>query len=427
MIGVLFGTLLVALFLGIPVSFSILISAMTFLLVEGDTSLMVVVQSVIKGANSYTMLALPLFIFCGNIMVYGTTPRLLRFINMLLGRVPGGLGATGVATCAFFGAISGSGVATTAAIGNIIAPEMVNKGYPKGFTASLIAGAGVLGGVIPPSLTFVVYAQVASQSIGDMFLAGVIPGVCCAAALAILCIVFAKIKGWGLSSPEQKHHYTLKEVLAITLDALLPLMSPVIILGGVFSGIFTPTESAVIATAYAFILALFVYKEINFKKFMEVAADSAISSCIIMMIIAVANPFGWVLTMRNIPTMVANFIISVTSNPAIIYTLILILLIILGTFMEGFSIIILTTPIFLPVITGLGIDPIAYGAVLCMAIAIGGVTPPLAVCLFTSTRILKMRVEETIPDVFWVLGVMIIITVLVMIFPQIATYLPSVS
>ncbi|MFZ7102458.1 MAG: TRAP transporter large permease [Peptococcaceae bacterium] len=425
MLALLFVILIIALLLGIPVSFSIGISAMTYILVEGQVPPIVVVQNLIKGANSYTMLALPLFIFSGAIMVYGTTPRLLRFANMILGRIPGGLGAAGVTACAFFGAISGSGVATTAAIGSIIAPEMVEKGYQKGFTASLIAGAGVLGGVIPPSLTFVVYAQAAGVSIGDMFLAGIIPGFICAAMLALLCIIFARKKGWGLAGKEEIYRYTAKNRIIITLDALAPLMMPVIILGGVFSGIITPTESAVIATVYAFILAVFVYRELSLKEFIGVAANSAVSSAVIMLIIAFANPFGWILTTRNMASTIANSILQISSNPAVIYVLIAVVLVFLGTFMEGFSIIILTTSIFLPVMKHLGISPIAYGAVLCMAIAIGGVTPPLAVCLFTSCRILKMRIEETIPDVFWILAVMIFATGLVMIFPQMATFLPT--
>lgn len=198
-------------------------------------------------------------------------------------------------------------------------------------------------------------------------------------------------------------------------------------MGGVFSGIFTPTESAVIATVYAFLLAVFVYHEITFKKFLQVAGETAVSSCIIMMIISVANPFGWVLTMRNIPSMVADFILSLTNNTIVVYLLIFILLVFWGTFMEGFSIVILTTPIFLPVLTDMGVDPIAYGAVLAMSMAIGGVTPPLAVCLFTSCRILKMRVEETLPAVFWVLGIMIFITALIIFFPGMATFLVSLS
>jgi len=422
MIGWMFVIFALLLIMGVPVGFSIAISSTFFLSAGSGIPVSIVVQKMVDGINSFSYLALPLFVLSGAIMVYGSTPRLMRLANMLLGRLPGGLGAAGCLGCGFFGAISGSGVATTASIGAIVMPEMVRQGYDKGFTASLIAAAGTLGVVIPPSVCMVVYAQNASVSIGSMFLAGFVPGFLAVFSLAGLCAFIAVRRNFR---GEKVKVDNFKEALYITVDALLPLLMPVIILGGVLSGIFTPTESATVATVYAFLLAKFVYREMTWKQLYRTLVDSARSSAAILFIIAAATPFGWVLTMENITRIVSEAVLSAISSPTLIYLCIVGILVILGTFMESFTIIILTTPIFLPIIRSIGVDPIAYGIVLIFCICIGAVTPPLAVCLFTSCRILKIRVEETIPDVFMVIGVLLVVTLLLVFVPQIALWLPT--
>ena len=421
MIGWMFIIFAVCLVIGIPVGFSIGISSTAFLVLGSGIPTHIVIQKMVDGINSFSYLALPLFVLSGSIMVYGSTPRLMRLANLLLGRLPGGLGAAGSLACGFFGAISGSGVATTASVGAIVAPEMVEQGYERGFTASLIAAAGTLGLVIPPSVCMVVYAQNASVSIGSMFLAGFIPGFLAVALLGALSVIVAVRRNY---KGRQVHVSSVKEVARIVLDALLPLLMPVIILGGVLSGVFTPTESATVATIYAFVLAKFVYREMSWKQLYRTLVDSVRASAAILFIIAAATPFGWVLTMKNVTSIVSNAVLSAIHSPALIYLAIVIILCILGTFMESFTIIILTTPIFLPIIQSIGVNPIAYGIVLMFCICIGGVTPPLAVCLFTSCRILKMRIEETIPDVFLVIGVLFVVTLLLMFIPQISLFLP---
>ena len=422
MVGWMFVIFVICLALAVPVGFSIGISAPFFLVFGSNIPISIVVQKMVDGINSFSYLALPLFVLSGAIMVYGSTPRLMRLANLLLGRLPGGLGAAGSLGCGFFGAISGSGVATTASIGAIVAPEMVRQGYGKGFTASLIAASGTLGLVIPPSVCMVVYAQNAGVSIGSMFLAGFIPGFIAVFLLGGLSVVIAIRRNY---KGEPVAVSTVKDVIMIVLDALLPLLMPVIILGGVLSGMFTPTESATIATVYAFLLAKFVYKEITWKQLYRTLVDSARASASILFIIAAATPFGWVLTMKNVTAIVSNAVLSALHSPALIYLAIVLILCILGTFMESFTIIILTTPIFLPIIQSIGVDPVAYGIVLMFCICIGGVTPPLAVCLFTSCRILKIRIEETIPDVWLVIGVLFVVTLLLMVCPQISLFLPG--
>ena len=417
-IALLFITLALCLVMGVPVSFSIGISCMVFLLSNGYPPLGILVQRMVGGAQSFTMMSLPMFVFAGALMAYGSTPRLMRLANMLLGRMPGGLGAAAMATCGFFGAVSGSGVASTAAIGSIMGPEMIKQGYSRGITAGLLAAGGTMASIIPPSIVMVVYSASANVSIGDMFLAGFIPGVITILALITLNCVIAKKRG----TQNLAHNYTSKEKVAIWLDALLPLVTPVIILGGVLSGILTATEASVIAALYAFLLAVFVYKEINLKKFVKVACESVVSSSIILFIIAAATPFGWIMATQNIPQM-----FTLTSNPYVILGIFFVLLLILGCFMETICIIILMTPILLPIAKQMGLEPVHFGIAMLMNLAVGGCTPPLSVCLFTSCRILKMRIEESFPDMWYVLIVVTLCALLALVWPDLSMFLVNLS
>ena len=422
MIGILFITLIIMLIIGVPVGFSIGISGMAFILFEGFPSMSIIAQKMVESVNSFPLLALPLFMLSGEIMSYGSTPRLMRLANMLIGKIPGGLGATGAITAGFFGAISGSGVATTAAVGGIMAPEMVDKGYGKGFTASLLSGAGSLGIVIPPSLSMVIYAATGGTSLGDLFLAGFIPGILSVFALVLLSVFIGKKRGYTGVQEDLSRSDTLK----VWLDALLPLLMPIIIIGGVLSGTVTPTESAAVAVFYSFILAVFVYKELKLKDIVKICTKSAVSSSIILFIMAAAGPFGWLMATQNVPQLFASTLLGITSNPIVILLLIMFLLLFLGTFMETNSVIILLTPMLLPVVTSLGIDPIHFGVIMILNLAIGGTTPPLAVCLFTTTRILNIKIEDTFPDVLYVVGVMTIVLILVTLIPDLALFLPKV-
>ena len=422
-IALLFITLALCLVMGVPVSFSIGISCMVFLLSNGYPPLGILVQRMVGGAQSFTMMSLPMFVFAGALMAYGSTPRLMRLANMLLGRMPGGLGAAAMATCGFFGAVSGSGVASTAAIGSIMGPEMIKQGYSRGITAGLLAAGSTMASIIPPSIVMVVYSASANVSIGDMFLAGFIPGVITILALITLNCVIAKKRG----TQNLAHNYTSKEKVAIWLDALLPLVTPVIILGGVLSGILTATEASVIAALYAFLLAVFVYKEINLKKFVKVACESVVSSSIILFIIAAATPFGWIMATQNIPQMFTTALLTLTSNPYVILGIFFVLLLILGCFMETICIIILMTPILLPIAKQMGLDPVHFGIAMLMNLAVGGCTPPLSVCLFTSCRILKMRIEESFPDMWYVLIVVTLCALLALVWPDLSMFLVNLS
>ena len=302
-------------------------------------------------------------------------------------------------------------------------PEMIKQGYSRGITAGLLAAGGTMASIIPPSIVMVVYSASANVSIGDMFLAGFIPGVITILALITLNCVIAKKRG----TQNLAHNYTSKEKVAIWLDALLPLVTPVIILGGVLSGILTATEASVIAALYAFLLAVFVYKEINLKKFVKVACESVVSSSIILFIIAAATPFGWIMATQNIPQMFTTALLTLTSNPYVILGIFFVLLLILGCFMETICIIILMTPILLPIAKQMGLEPVHFGIAMLMNLAVGGCTPPLSVCLFTSCRILKMRIEESFPDMWYVLIVVTLCALLALVWPDLSMFLVNLS
>ena len=423
MLSALFITLFACLLLSVPVAFAIGISSVVFLLTKGFPPLVIICQRMIEGVDSFPLMALPLFILSGNLMSLSCTPRLMRLANLMLGRVPGGLAATATVTCGMFGTISGSGIATTAAIGGIVGPEMNRAGYRPGFTASLLAGAGVLGGVIPPSFTMVIYGSSGGVSIAALFLAGAVPGVAAVLALVLYCIYIGYRRNYYTPVPSTG----FAEKMHIVLDAVLPLFMPVIILGGVMSGLVTPTESAMIAVLYALLLELVVYHELSFMRFIDICVDSAITSAIILFIMSVATPFGWIMATENVPKVFAEGILSVSSSPIVIYFLIMLLLIILGTFMEAVSTIILLTPILLPMVVNLGMDPLQFGVILILAMAVGGVTPPLAIALFVAIRIVGIRVEDTFPEVLHVVGVLIIVLSLTVIFPELSLWLPSIT
>jgi len=422
MAGEMFIMLALFLIIGVPVGFSIGISAGFYLVFFRGMSGTIIIHRVIEGINSFPLLAVPLFILSGTLMIYGSTPRLIRLANLLLGRLPGGLGAAGCLGCSFFSAISGSANATVAAIGSVVGPEMIKQGYDRGFTASMIAATGAMGLVIPPSVVMVVYSQSAGVSIGRLFLAGIIPGILCTLFFVALCVFIARRRGYKGVRVEVR---SVWEIVFIVLDAILPLLMPAIILGGVFSGIFTPTEASSVAVVYSVLLAKVVYREVTWRGLVDALANSAKTSAMLLFIVGLAAPLGWVLVTQRVPILMSNAILSAIDNPILIYLAVLLLLVLLGTFMEAFTLVILTTPIFVPIMMEIGVDLIAYGIVLTLAVSVGAITPPLSICIFTACRVMKVSVEETFPDVFMPIAVLIFATVLIAFVPQIALWLPS--
>ncbi|MCF3942906.1 TRAP transporter large permease [Oceanobacillus alkalisoli] len=418
-LAVFFGLL----FLGMPIAFILgIVSA--GMMVFGNVSLEILVQRMFAGINNFSYLAIPLFILAGNIMGEGgLTRRLMEFARSFVGRLTGGLGMTTVVTSALFGTVSGSTVATTYAVGSVLVPRLKEEKYSNSFIASIIGPAGVLGLIIPPSITMVILGITANISIGDLFIAGVVPGVVLTILLCIYVAYMSKKKGYGADKPAPM---TAKEFVQVGVKAFFPLLTPIFILGSIFSGFATATEAAVIAVVYSFILSIF-YRELTFKKFKDIMVSSAVTSATILIIISVANAFTYVLTANKIPAMISEFFLQFASTPLQFLLIVSVILLILGMLTEVTSLIILLSPIFMPIAMEYGIDPIHFGMVLVMNFALANVTPPVGLSLIAGASVTdrNMGIEDTLPYVLHVIGILVVVILLIIFVPSISTFLPS--
>jgi len=411
------------LFLGMPIAFVIGIVGLVMLLI-GGVPLEIIIQRSFAGVNNFSYLAIPLFILAGNIMGKGgLTKRLMTFANAFVGKLSGGTAITTVVTSALFGAVSGSTVATTYAVGSVLVPRLKEEEYSKSFIASIIGPAGVLGLIIPPSITMVILGITANISIGDLFFAGIIPGVLLALALCIYVWFMSRKKGFGDIRTEK---ISGQEFWKVTKEAFLPLLTPIFILGSIFSGYATATEAAVIAVVYGFILSLF-YKELNWSKVKEIMAGSAITSATILIIISMANVFTYVLTVNHIPDAVSGFFLNFADSPMVFLILVSMILLILGMLTEVTSLIVLLTPIFMPIAIEFGIDPVHFGMVMIMNFALANITPPIGLSLIAGASVTdkKMGIEETLPYILHILFIVAIMVVLIIFVPSISTFLPN--
>lgn len=359
------------LFLGMPIAFVIGIVVSLILLLDG-VPLEILVQRMFAGVNNFSYLAIPLFILAGNIMAEGgLTKRLMAFSKMLVGKLTGGTAITTVITTALFGTVSGSTVATTYAVGSVLVPRLKEEKYSNSFIASIIGPAGVLGLIIPPSITMVILGITANISIGKLFLAGIIPGIILTLIFCIYVSVIARIKGYGEIREEK---LTNENFFKTTKEAFLPLLAPVFILGSIFLGVATATEAAVIAVAYSFLLTIY-YKEMSFPTFKHIMKDSAVTSASILVIISAASAFTYLLTVKKIPATISDFFFSYVDSPIMFLLVVSLILFILGMLTEVTSLIILLSPIFMPLAIQYNIDPIHFGMVLIMNFALANITP----------------------------------------------------
>ena len=388
----LFVTFLVTAVLGAPIWVVLASSSFVALKLASTTPLLVVVQRMFTSTDSFPLLAIPLFMISGNLMKGGgISRRLIKFCDALLGWLPGGLGMVAILACMFFAAISGSGPATVAAIGGLMIPEMVEAGYDKAFSAALMSVAGAIGVIIPPSIPMVNFGVAGSVSISTLFAAGFMPGILVGLALMLVCYFSAKKYGYGMHGEKK---FSLRKVGKTFIEAFWALLMPIIILGGIYGGVFTPTEAAGVSVIYGFVVGVFGYKEMKLSDLVPMLMEAAKSTAMVMMIIAAAAGFGWILTAERIPDAIAAAIMSVTSNKFIVLLLINILLLFVGCIMETTASIIILTPIFLPMVTALGVNPIHFGIIMVVNLAIGMSTPPLGVNLFVSCGIAKITIEE---------------------------------
>jgi len=389
MTALLFGSFLILLAIGVPIAFAVALAGIAVLL-AGDVNLLVVVQRMFASTDSFPLVAVPFFILAGDLLARGAmSKRLVEFAESILGQVRGSLSAVSVAAGMFFAAISGSGAATTAAVGATLIPELKSRGYKESSSAALIAAAGCIGVVIPPSVPMVLYAVIADQSVTRLFTNGFLPGALMGGIL--IAISLYQARKWKYPKGVD---FSWKNVLNSFRKSIWGILMPVIILGGIFSGYFTPSEAAAVAVIYAVLVALFVYRDMTLKEIGAILKGSAKTSAVIMIIIACSGVFGWVLANWKIPEQVAQGVLGISSNMYVIMLLISVIVLIAGVFMETSSAVILLTPVFLPLVKALGIDLVHFGIIFTIGISIGMITPPVAINLFVASSVTGMPIER---------------------------------
>ncbi len=419
---ILFGSFFLFMLIGVPIGVAIGISS-ALILVISQIPLDLVPQTMFEGNNAFALVAVPFFVLAGDLLAKGgISKKIVAFAESFLGKVKGGLSLVAILSSMFIAAISGSGAATTAAVGAALLPELKEKKYDIDFSASLIAASGTIGVVIPPSVPMVLYAVIAGESVSKLFMGGFIPGILMGAVLIFIALYVANKKNYP---PSDKT--TFKEKIKRFFGAFWGLLTPVIILGGIFSGVFTPSEAAAIAVVYTIIVAWIVYKELDFKKLFNIVIGSAITSSLVMFIIATAKIFSWDLAFYNIPTQIAEGLMKLSfGNKFLVLLIIDIIILIAGVFMETASALIILTPIFLPTIMGLGVNLIHFGLIVVIGLAIGMITPPVAINIYVASAVSGLTLEEIskaiLPMLLSLIGVLLLITY----FPAIVTFLPKI-
>lgn len=419
--GFMMVIFIVFIFLGVPVSFSIGIATIVAVLISG-MPLAFVSQLAFTSLNSYTYIAIPMFILAGYLMeTGGLSKRLLDFASSLVGNIFGGLGIINVVACTFFAAISGSSPGTVAAIGAMTIPEMVNKGYDRDFCASLTASSGSLGVLIPPSIPMIIYCIVGGVSIGDMFMAGFLPGLLVAFAIGLVCYIVSRKRGYRSSNAKLSG----SEVWRTFKEAFWALMAPVIILGGIYSGWFTATEAAVVVVIYSMIVGLFITRELKFKDLPGIFYRTAVTAGTTVFILAFAISFSRYLTINQIPTIIGEAILKISTNKTIILLLFSAMVLFCGTFLETASLILIFTPLFLPPLVAIGVSPLQFGVVLTVGTMLGMMTPPVGINLFVAQGVSGASMSGMTKEVLPFLGSMFVAQILLVFFPTISTFLPT--
>lgn len=423
MSGLLFIFLFLFMALGLPIAFSIMASSAAFLYVTNLKPLVLVAQRLVVGMDSFPLLAIPLFILAGYLMEEsGLSKRLVRWVEMVFGWVPGSMGVTTIIACTIFAALTGSGPATVAAIGSIMVPSMIKSGYRPASAAGLTAAAGALGPVIPPSIAMIVYGSTMGVSIPKMFVGGVMPGLFIAFMLLLLNVW--QTKKWGLKGLAAS--YTVTERLVITRQALGALLLPVIILGGIYGGVMTPTEAATIAVLYSMALG-FGYRELTLKKFYVALIRTGETSAVVVFIIASANLFGWLLSTTRLPVFIAEAVITVINSQALYLLLLCLLLFFVGALMDTLASIVVLAPVLVPIGISLGVDPLHMSILFCVNLIVGFITPPFGVNLFTAVSVTGLSYSEVVKGVIPYMLVMMLAVLLITFIPAIATWLPGLA
>ena len=418
----LFVTLFALILIGFPIAIALLVSSLIAILVEGSIPSVVVLHQMVGGMDSFPLLSIPFFVLAGALMNQGgITQRIFDFAQALVGWMRGGLGHVNVGASVLFSGMSGAAVADAGGLGAIEINAMKSRGYHTDFAVGLTAASSTIGPIIPPSLPMIIYGVLASQSIGKLFAAGLIPGLLMAVALSVMVFYIARKRGYGKDAG-----FALSTIAAAFKRAVLSLLAPVIIVGGIVSGLFTATEAAVVACLYAMLLTGFVYKTLTVKRLIQVSSETVETTSMIMLIIGAAAIFSWVLTSQGIDTWVAAFLAKTGASKITLFISITLLLFIVGCFMETIAAITILTPILLPIATAAGIDPIQFGIIMLLNLMIGLLTPPLGMVLFVLSRVSGLTVEQSAKATLPFLIPLLIVLILVMVIPELTLWLPNV-
>ncbi|BBW25089.1 TPA: TRAP transporter large permease [Enterobacter bugandensis] len=418
---VLLFTLAILLALGMPVAFAVGLSAVAGALWI-DLPLEALMIQITSGVNKFTLLAIPFFILAGAIMAEGgIARRLVNFAYVFVGFIRGGLSLVNIVASTFFGAISGSSVADTASIGSVMIPEMEKKGYPREYAAAVTASGSVQAILIPPSHNSVIYSLAAggTVSIATLFIAGVLPGLLLGVSLMVLCLCFARKRGYPKGDK-----IPFRQALKIMLDALWGLMTVVIILGGILSGIFTATESAAVACLWAFFVTMFIYRDYKWSELPKLMCRTVKTVTIVMILIGFAAAFGAVMTYMQLPMRITEFFTSLSDNKYVILMYLNIMLLLIGTLMDMAPIILILTPVLLPVTNALGIDPVHFGMIMMVNLGIGLITPPVGSVLFVASAVSKQKIETVVRAMLPFYGILLVVLGMVTYIPAISLWLP---
>jgi len=408
---------------GVPIAVSLGVAAvLTIFIFELGISMLGI--NFTTGIASFPLLAIPFFVLAGVILEKaGLAATIARFFELLVGQAVGGLAMVAVFTCMFWGALSGSGPATTAAVGLILLAPMLKHGYDKHFAGATIANASDLSIIIPPSIAFIIYGNITSVSVSALFLAGVIPGLITGIGTVLVAYLISRKRGYkGLN-----RRGTLKEILIALKDSIWAILTPVIILGGIYAGIFTPTEAAVVAVFYSLFIAVVIYRSITWRDFIHILVDAAVTSSVIMFIVVFAGIFTWATSVIGAIDVAANFIVKISPNALVMIILVNLLLLGLGMVLDAISISYLIMPILIPVLTAFNIDPLWYGVIFISALAIGQATPPVGVNLFTAANLIKGNIDDVAKEAIPFVVMDVIVLIILSLFPILSLYLPVLA
>ncbi|SUB75652.1 TRAP transporter large permease [Peptoniphilus indolicus] len=425
MVGIMFLLMFILIFIGLPVFLSILGSGIIFLLITDMKPLLLVSQRFITGLDSFPLLAIPLFVLVGEIMDKGgISKRMIHWADELIGWLPGGLGVVTIVSCAIFAALTGSGPATVAAIGSIMIPSLTKSGYDKKTAAGMVAAGGALGPIIPPSIPMIIYGVTMGISIPKMFIAGIIPGIVMMLFLILVNFVIIKNNPKIMENDRKKFNFT--ELIKSTWSALGALLLPIIILGGIYSGIFTPTEAAAIGVVYSLILGMAIYREIKIYELPGALLKAMETSAMVGIIMGAANLLSWIMSVTNIGSTIALYLSEIITNKYVYLLVLMIILFFVGALMDTVAAIIIIAPVIVPFGLQLGIDPLHLGMIFVINLVIGYVTPPFGYNLFTAASITGLKFNDIVKGVLPFLIIELLTVLLFAYIPQIILFLPNI-